>query len=147
MGFPPGKNTGLRCHVLLQGIFPTQRLNPHLLHQQADSSLLLPPGKPLNWSKEETYSAVQSHISSAMILPKDSLNLETSPNESPLCTWKYQVAMLSGIDRVECDHSILIWTETHVIYCSFFFSSVPFWVPDAVSRNGNKYDPCLQWRL
>ena len=28
----PGKNTGVGCHALLQGIFPTQGLNPHLLH-------------------------------------------------------------------------------------------------------------------
>ena len=28
----PGKNTGVGCHVLLQGIFLTQRLNLHLLH-------------------------------------------------------------------------------------------------------------------
>ena len=28
----PGKNTGMCCHFLLQGIFPTQRLNPGLLH-------------------------------------------------------------------------------------------------------------------
>ena len=28
----PGKNTGGGCHFLLQGIFPTQELNPHLLH-------------------------------------------------------------------------------------------------------------------
>ena len=27
----PGKNTGLGCSFLLQGIFPTQGLNPHLL--------------------------------------------------------------------------------------------------------------------
>ena len=27
----PGKNTGVGCHALLQGIFPTQRLNPGLL--------------------------------------------------------------------------------------------------------------------
>ena len=27
----PGKNTGASCHALLQGIFPTQRLNLHLL--------------------------------------------------------------------------------------------------------------------
>ena len=27
----PGKNTGVGCHVLLQGIFPTQGLNLHLL--------------------------------------------------------------------------------------------------------------------
>ena len=28
----PGKDTGLGCHFLLQGIFPTQRSNPHLLY-------------------------------------------------------------------------------------------------------------------
>ena len=27
----PGKNAGVGCHALLQGIFPTQRSNPHLL--------------------------------------------------------------------------------------------------------------------
>ena len=26
----PGKNTGVGCHFLLQGIFLTQELNPHL---------------------------------------------------------------------------------------------------------------------
>ena len=30
----PGKNTGVGCHSLLQGIFLTQGLNPHLLHCQ-----------------------------------------------------------------------------------------------------------------
>ena len=28
----PGKSTGMSGHFLLQGIFPTQRLNPSLLH-------------------------------------------------------------------------------------------------------------------
>ena len=28
----PGKNTGVGCHFLFQGIFPTQGLNPSLLH-------------------------------------------------------------------------------------------------------------------
>ena len=36
MGFPiariSGKNTGVGCHFLLQGIFPTQGSNPGLLH-------------------------------------------------------------------------------------------------------------------
>ena len=32
-----GKNTGVGCHFLLQGIFPTLGLNPYLLHWQADS--------------------------------------------------------------------------------------------------------------
>ena len=36
----PGKNTGVSCHFLLQGIFPAQGLNLHLLillHWQIDS--------------------------------------------------------------------------------------------------------------
>ena len=47
MGFP-GKNTGVGCHSLLQGIFPTQGSSPCLLcllHWQADSLPLTPPGK------------------------------------------------------------------------------------------------------
>ena len=33
----PGKNTGMGCHSLLQGILPTQGWNLHLLHRQAGS--------------------------------------------------------------------------------------------------------------
>ena len=46
----PGKNTGVGCHFLLQGIFLTQGSNPHLLrlfHWQVGSLPLAPPGKPL----------------------------------------------------------------------------------------------------
>ena len=45
----PGKNTAVGCHALLQGIFLTHGLNAHLLsllHWQADSLPLAPPGKP-----------------------------------------------------------------------------------------------------
>ena len=45
-----GKNTGVGCHAPLQGIFPTQGSNPHLLclqHWQADSFPLVPTGKVL----------------------------------------------------------------------------------------------------
>ena len=31
-GDAPSKNTGVDCHALLQGIFPTQRWNPGILH-------------------------------------------------------------------------------------------------------------------
>ena len=31
-GDSPGKNTGVHCHALLQGLFPTQGSNPGLLH-------------------------------------------------------------------------------------------------------------------
>ena len=41
----PGKNTGVGCHVLLQGIFPTQGSNPGLQHCR-HSLPTEPPGKP-----------------------------------------------------------------------------------------------------
>ena len=44
----PGKNAGVGCHALLQGIFPTQGSDPHLLrllHWQVVSLPLMPPGK------------------------------------------------------------------------------------------------------
>ena len=31
-GDSPGKNIGVSCHALLQGVFPTQGSNPDLLH-------------------------------------------------------------------------------------------------------------------
>ena len=42
----PGKNTGVSCHFLLQGIFQTQGLNPHLLHWKVDSLPLCHLGSP-----------------------------------------------------------------------------------------------------
>ena len=47
----PGRNTEVGCHFLLQGIFPTQGLNPCLLcllHWQTDSLLLSHLGSPVD---------------------------------------------------------------------------------------------------
>ena len=48
----PGKNTGVGCHFLRQGIFLPQGLNPqllpHLLYWQAESLQLCYWGSPLN---------------------------------------------------------------------------------------------------
>ena len=45
--FFPGKNAGVGCHFLLQGIFPTQGLNTNLMHWQADSLPLSHQGSPV----------------------------------------------------------------------------------------------------
>ena len=48
----PGKNNGVGCHALLQGIFLTEGSNLnllHLLHWQAGSLPLTPPGKFKQW--------------------------------------------------------------------------------------------------
>ena len=63
----PGKNTGVNYHALLQGIFLTQGSNPRLLsllHWQAGSLPLGPPGKPkeaellLKWGNTLSLSPV-----------------------------------------------------------------------------------------
>ena len=49
------------CHFLLQGILPTQGLNLcllYLLHWQALSLPLMPPGKPLGGWVEETVQSI-----------------------------------------------------------------------------------------
>ena len=48
-GILQAKNTGVDCHALLQGIFPTEGSNLrlfHILHWQVGSLPLVPPGKP-----------------------------------------------------------------------------------------------------
>ena len=43
----PGKNAGVGCHFLLQGIFQTPAQIQGVQHCKADSLLSEPPGKPL----------------------------------------------------------------------------------------------------
>ena len=45
-GDSPGKNTGVGCHSLWQGIFLTQGLNPGLLHCRWILYPLSPQGSP-----------------------------------------------------------------------------------------------------
>ena len=58
-GIFPGKNTGVGCHFLLQGLFPTQGSNLHLLHLlqgQADSLPLSHPQEERPLSRAEPRS-------------------------------------------------------------------------------------------
>ena len=61
----PGKSTGVGCHFLLQGIFPTHTgSNPcllRLLHWHKGSLLLAPPGNPNLLNRCNTYSAAALH--------------------------------------------------------------------------------------
>ena len=99
------KNTGVGCHSLLQGIFLTQGSNPHflhLLHQQAGSLPLAPPGKPL------TYTHIHKHIFSLLIyrcslslLFPSIICLSKEPNPLP---WRVS---LSSIPSIACScHSL-----------------------------------------
>jgi len=46
----PGKNTGVGCHFLLQGMFPTQGSNPGLLHCRQSLYCLSHQGSPVQAS-------------------------------------------------------------------------------------------------
>ena len=55
----PGKNTGMGCHFLLQGIFSTQGSYPHFLcplHWQVGS---LPSGKPVPGRRKSCFEALR----------------------------------------------------------------------------------------
>ena len=60
----PGKNTGVGCHFLLQGIFQTQGLNPGLLpllHWQAGSLSAEAPGKPIRTNTTLVLQSISTH--------------------------------------------------------------------------------------
>ena len=65
----PGKNTGVGCHFLLQGIFPTQRLNPRLLHRlhwQAGSLPLCYLGIPFS---PTSYTFIHIFLHNRLMIP------------------------------------------------------------------------------
>ena len=66
----PGRNTGVGCHALLQGIFLTQGLNLRflcLLHWQVVSLLLTPPGSSWGPSSVILISSNETQVHSILI--------------------------------------------------------------------------------
>ena len=59
-GDSPGKNIGVDCHALLQGIFPTQGLNPGLPHCRQLLYHLSHQGSPSDDCRPLLYSVTQS---------------------------------------------------------------------------------------
>ena len=51
----PGKNTGVGCHSLLQGIFPTQGSNPGLLHCSQMLYCLNHQGRRLKTGRDDSF--------------------------------------------------------------------------------------------
>ena len=77
----PGKNFGVGCHALLQGIFPTQGSHPCLLHWQEGSLSSDSLGKPTRVLATLHIQFSQAHL----IL----LNL-SSTCISMNCPWNYK---------------------------------------------------------
>ena len=100
----PGKNTGVGCRFLLQGIFPTQGLNLCLLHWQADSLLVSPPGKPKIW--------IQICYSSALVWRLKWENISDTWEKSNNLPSGYNVYMLELVRGRKLAFSKFVWFIT-----------------------------------
>ena len=81
----PGKNTGMGCHFLLQGIFLSPGSNLHLLcllHWQAGSLPLAPSGKPL-------WALIGFNISDWW---RDILGLRWMVMKTPICAEQHGIS-------------------------------------------------------
>ena len=58
----PGKNTRMGCHFLLQGIFPTQGLNPGLPHCRQTLQTLNHQGSPANCHMTQQIPLMGIHL-------------------------------------------------------------------------------------
>ena len=105
---PPGKNTGVGCHFLLQGIFPTQGLNLGLLHCRRSLYCLSHQGNSLLQEPQETQDFT--------ILPwrtrsmKNSLISDTNPVSSSFAPGSHSFLCLLPFTRI----SLLVLSETLV---------------------------------
>ena len=88
----PGKNTGVGCYALLQGIFLTQESNPYLLcvlHCRWILHLISHPGSPFSymkrsevkWSEMKSPSCVQLFVTPWTVACQAPLSMEFSRQE------------------------------------------------------------------
>ena len=125
-GDSPGKNTWVGCHALLQGIFPTQGLNPGLLHCRQILYCLNQQGSPTvdrSW-KTNLITFVSQNLLTALILGSQGLPAE-APNTG---RWMLQSRLTPVSTKLFCtllprtlteDHSLwLVWY--HFCHLLFF---------------------------
>ena len=107
-----GKNTGMGCHFLLQGIFLTQRSNQHLLALLlwlADSLPLAPPEKPQQYynhfSRSVMSNSLRPHEPQHARPPCPSPTPGVHPNSCPLCQWCHPTISSSVVPFSSCPQS------------------------------------------
>ena len=81
----PGKNTGVGCHALLQGIFLTQRSNLHLLHLTTLAGRFFTISTKITWT---VFKLLEMHGPDPMYLilsfPGSSVGKESACNVGDL---------------------------------------------------------------
>ena len=104
----PGKNTGMDYHSLIQGIFPTQGLNPGLLHCRQTlyclsykeapidpiSLAYLQSSNPLFTTRVQASMTLYQTVAKSSFLPSPPPNLLSSVNRVIRFTSMYPVTVL-----------------------------------------------------
>ena len=91
----PGKKSGVDCHFLLQGISPTQRLNPSLLH-----------GSSVQFSRSVVSNSLQPHEPQHGGPPCPSPTPRVYPNSCTLSRWCHPAISSSVIPFSSCPQSL-----------------------------------------
>ena len=106
----PSKNTGVGCHSLLQGIFPTQGLNPGLLHCRRTLYCLSHQGILVNDFHSHFHLQLTLHL----------LDDWTSPLWCPTSPGTRAAFHFGSL------HSLLSWLERPCVLSSTNTSSLSF---------------------
>ena len=118
----PDKDTGVGCHFFLQGIFPTQGSNPHLLcllHWQADSLPLS------HW--QYSINTVNISLNSLLCeLPADKLPLFDFSGPASKIVWVYKRLASSHILRQNDWLLMLLWCSGKENIASVFLKGESF---------------------
>ena len=101
----PGKNTGVGCHFLSQGILPTEGSNPRLLHLQADSL-------PLSHQGSSRLALLLLNIQNFRIFNSDiSLIIPNHYSDKLYSNYVFQYVSLNIISKIIRQLS-KSWTDT-----------------------------------
>ena len=119
------------CHVLLQGIFPTQGSNSHLLrllHWQAGSLSLLPPGKP--YMQHRKYQIKNLCILPAWLYcPVFHLSRPRTLGRKPSCLKRLTP---SSSLYFRTSYAVLTW---NLAYNGFYYPVCLFCLPDQTAKS------------
>ena len=105
----PGKNTGVGCHFLLQGIFPTQGLNPGLRHCRLMLYRLNHQGNPTDCPQFSTSHLLLFEIQSGFLFMTAFIE----------ATYKPHVAKPKG------HTSVLIWLDLSATFGNWLNWLIP----------------------
>ena len=154
----PGKNTGVGCHFLFQGIFPTQGSNLHhlhLLHWQAGSLPLAPHWRPhlvnnyhqfsIQFSRSVVSDSLWPHGLQHARLPWPSPTSGVCSNSCPSSQWCHPTISSSVVPFSSCLQS---FPASGSFPVSQFFTSGPKNRSFSFSISpSNKYSGLISFRM